>query len=156
MLQANPNNSALTVSPPDSGFVPRPEFIRDSHVPSTFALLAIAGTNSVRLSSFSRAPLYSLRLSLESQHLLRTIREDPNVNVVEYTLEGKPWTQQKNPDSEKLFVQILAIIFEHGYRFLSTIDYGRDQSGLYFLPLRDQITPYSRRSFCRARLHRVF
>ncbi|KAL5519120.1 hypothetical protein ACEPAH_803 [Sanghuangporus vaninii] len=129
MLQANPNNnSVLTVSPPDSGFIPRPEFARDSHVPSTFALLSIAGTSSVRLSSFSHQLLSSLRFALKSQSLLRTIREEPSVNLVEYTLEGKPWAQRKNPNSEKLFVQILAIIFQHGYRFLSTIDYGREQS----------------------------
>ncbi|EJD04147.1 uncharacterized protein FOMMEDRAFT_167393 [Fomitiporia mediterranea MF3/22] len=128
MLQANPNSSVLTVSPPDSGFSPRREFVRDSHVPSTFALLAIAGSGFVRLSSFSDQVVSALRDAFDLSGLLRAARRDDDLKLIEFNLEGKPWTQTKNADSEKLFIQILAIIFHHGYRFLSTIDYGRESS----------------------------
>lgn len=62
--------------------------------------------------------------------MLQGVREEPKLNVIEYKLEGKPWAQsRKSADSEKLFLEVIAIVFQQGYRFLSTIDYGREQSG---------------------------
>ncbi|KAH8120134.1 hypothetical protein DFH11DRAFT_1755648 [Phellopilus nigrolimitatus] len=124
MLQANP--SVLTVSPPESGFAPRREFVRENHVSSTFALLAIAGAGLVRLSSFSPQLVASLRHNFETHQTLSDIREEKNLDLVEFNLDGKPWTQAKSARSEKLFVEILAEIFQNGYRFVSTIDYGRE------------------------------
>lgn len=126
-----PNTSKLsTVSPPESGFTPRPEFIRENHIVSSFALLSIAGSGFVRLSSFSNDTVTALKTAFKRLSILHNFREDGNYDLVEFSLEGKPWapSQSKSVDSEKLFVQILDIIFQHGYKFLSTIDYGRERS----------------------------
>ena len=129
MLQ--PNSSVLsTVSPPDSGFIPRREFVRDSHVSSSFALFSIANVGSVRLTSFAQPVIASLRSFFESRNILRSVHEEPRLNLLEFRLEGKPWSSSKSADSERLFVEIIAVIFQNGYRFLSTIDYGREQSGV--------------------------
>ncbi|KAI5122594.1 hypothetical protein M0805_004809 [Coniferiporia weirii] len=127
MLHAQASSSVLTVSPPDT-FSPRREFVRESdHVSSSFALLAVAGAGFVRLSSFSRELVATLRRAFELRQILGGIREETNLNLVEFNLRGKPWTQTKNIESEKIFVEILAVILQHGYVFLSTIDYGRER-----------------------------
>lgn len=126
MLQANPNASVLTVSPPESGFSPRREFVRESHVISSFALLSIAGAGSVRLTSFRREIINALRMCFISRGILRSLKEDKILCVFEFSLINKPWASSKNIESEKLFVDILAIIYLDGYKFVSTLDYGRE------------------------------
>ena len=126
MLQENPNSSVLTVSPPDSGFSPRREFVRESHVISSFALLSVAGSGSVRLTSFRREIIHALRMYLLERQLFRGYKEDKALCVFEFSLHNKPWTNSKNVESEKLFIDILTIIYIDGYNFVSTIDYGRE------------------------------
>ncbi|KLO16988.1 hypothetical protein SCHPADRAFT_926100 [Schizopora paradoxa] len=126
MFDANQNNSVLTVSPPDSGFAPRREFVRDNHVPSSFALLSIAGASLVRLSSFPRTLKAELKRALELRASIRAVREDTSLNLLEFNLEGKPWASGKSIHSEMLFLNILSIILFYGFRYVSSIDYGRE------------------------------
>ena len=130
MLQPNNSSVLSTVSPPESGFHPRREFVRDSHVSSTFSLLSIVNVGSVRLTSFAPEVIEALGKYFDSRKILLGVREEPKLNVLEFRLDGKPWAQSKKTvDAEKLFLDILAIVFQQGYRFLSTIDYGRESSG---------------------------
>lgn len=139
MLQQN--SSVLTVSPPESGFAPRREFLRDTHVSSSFALLAVAGNGAVRLSSFPTPLVEALKRTLELRGLLRTIREDVELDLYEFNIDNKPWASSKSIESEKLFVDILAVIFQHGYTFLSTIDYGREQDDRVSLAFSKPLYP---------------
>lgn len=125
-MHQNQNNSVLTVSSPDSNFTPRREFVRDNHVTSSFAILAIAGAGYVRLSSFPPDVVRALR-SFAQRLGLRGIKEDRDQELYEFDLERRPWSSSKSIQSEKLFLDLLTIVFKHGYRFMSTIDYGREQ-----------------------------
>ncbi len=126
MFDTNQNNSVLTVSPPDSGFSPRREFVRDNHVPSAFALLSIAGTSLVRLSAFPKSLKVELKRALEVRASIRAVREDPSLNLLEFNVDGKPWASSKSIHSEILFLDILSLILFYGFRYVSTIDYGRE------------------------------
>lgn len=119
--------STSTTSPPDSGFIPRKEFIREQRpIPNSFAILAIAGSNLIRLYSFPLSLVTALRRLFEQQRLVSACREDVVRNLYEFTLEGKPWANSTKVTSEKLLLDILAIVFQAGYTYLSTIDYGRE------------------------------
>jgi len=114
-------------SPKDSGFVPRREFIRDPKPPpNSFSLLAISGSSSIRLYSFTPSIVNSLRAFFRQASLLHTYREDLNNQFFEFTLEGKPWSSPKSVATERLLIEILSVISHHGYQFLSTVDYGRE------------------------------
>lgn len=112
----------------DHSFTPRREFIRDDRVPSTFAILTLSSSSFIRLFGFPQPFISALRkLLLEKDRLAVGFREDIAQNFCEFTLEGKPWASPKSIPSEKLLVDILAVLFQHGYVFLSTLDYGREQ-----------------------------
>lgn len=113
-------------TPQDPNFTPRKEFIRDQRTTSAFSLLAISGSGLIRLYSFPAPLIASLRRLLDQQSLTAASREDGPQSLYEFTLDGKPWSSPKSVQSEKLLVSILSIIYQHGYSFLSTIDYGRE------------------------------
>ncbi|KIP12029.1 hypothetical protein PHLGIDRAFT_399117 [Phlebiopsis gigantea 11061_1 CR5-6] len=109
-------------------FTPRREFLRDhTRVASSFSLLALSGSGFVRLYSFSDTAISTLRRLFAQKDLVDTVREHAPKHFFEFTLEGKPWGNAKSITSEKLIIDILAVIFHCGYSFLSTIDYGREQ-----------------------------
>ncbi|TDL28674.1 hypothetical protein BD410DRAFT_863039 [Rickenella mellea] len=142
MVHDHPSSSVLTVSPPDSNFTPRKEFQKQStRPPSSFALLALASTGLVRLSSFPPNVVTALRRELEKRQLIRGIREDTNLNLTEFSVDGKPWNASKNIDSESIFVAILAVILQHGFTFLTTIDYGREQDERLSIAFSKPATP---------------
>ena len=109
-------------------FTPRREFLRDNtRVASSFSLLALSGSSFVRLYSFSDTVISLLRRLFAQKDLVDTVREHAPKHFFEFALEGKPWSNAKSITSEKLIIDILAVIFHCGYSFLSTIDYGREQ-----------------------------
>ncbi|KAF7339907.1 hypothetical protein MVEN_01908000 [Mycena venus] len=119
---------SLMTSPEGSGFTPRREFLRDQQppTPNSFSLMAIAGTNCIRLYSFPLPLMTALRRLLDSKNLVTALREDISQQMCEIALGGKPWTNAKSLSTEKLLVEIWAVIYQHGYTFLSAIDYGRE------------------------------
>ncbi|KAF8078447.1 hypothetical protein FPV67DRAFT_1615879 [Lyophyllum atratum] len=126
MPQQSPNLAALN-SPPDSGFVPRKEFIREQRAaPNSFAIVAIASSNFVRLYSFPPSVISLLRTMLETQAAVVAFREDILQNLCEFVLDGKPWASPKSVNAEKLLIDILGVIYHCGYTYLSSLDYGRE------------------------------
>lgn len=130
----SPNASQFTIhpgtplgAPHASQFAPRREFIRDQHTFSSFTLLALSGTSSVRLYSFPQPLIASFRHFFQQSKLTSAFREDSEQNLCEFTLEGRPWAIAKSVKTEKLIIDLLTLVFRHGYIFLSTIDYGREQ-----------------------------
>ncbi|KAG6845983.1 hypothetical protein H0H87_011031 [Tephrocybe sp. NHM501043] len=112
---------------PDTTFVPRKEFIRDQKPPpSSFAIVAISSSNLVRLYSFPPHVVIALRILFESSTYLLAFREDLHQHLCEFSLNGKPWASPKNVMSEKLLIDILAVIYQCGYTYLSSLDYGRE------------------------------
>ncbi|KAJ7783453.1 hypothetical protein DFH07DRAFT_873355 [Mycena maculata] len=117
----------MSLTSPESGFTPRREFVRDQPItPNSFSLLAIAGANCIRLYSFPLPLMTALRRLLDSKNSVTALREDIDQQLCEIALGGKPWTSAKSLATEKLLVEILAVIYQHGYTYLSTIDYGRE------------------------------
>ncbi|KAJ7900031.1 hypothetical protein B0H14DRAFT_3423440 [Mycena olivaceomarginata] len=119
---------SLMTSPEGSGFTPRREFLRDQQ-PATlnsFSLMAIAGANCIRLYSFPLPLMTALRRLLDSKNLVTALREDIAQQMCEIVLGGKPWASGKSLLTEKLLVEIFAVIYQHGYTYLSAIDYGRE------------------------------
>ncbi|KAF8912832.1 hypothetical protein CPB84DRAFT_1759610 [Gymnopilus junonius] len=108
-------------------FTPRKEFIRESlNQPNSFALLALSGPNCIRLYSFVHLAVASIRRLLERSTLIISAREDATQNLYEFALDGKPWANPKSAATEKLLVDIIAVIYQSGYTHLSLIDYGRE------------------------------
>ncbi|ETW87433.1 hypothetical protein HETIRDRAFT_457014 [Heterobasidion irregulare TC 32-1] len=116
-----------TPSGSDPAFFPRREFIRDDRIPSTFSILAISGSACIRVYNFLPPLISALRTFLDRDHLVTAFREDAIQNFCEFCLEGKPWASPKSTFTEKLLVDILALLYQNGFVFLSTIDYGREQ-----------------------------
>lgn len=118
----------MSSTPPgEAPFTPRKEFIKDQAIqPSAFALLALSGANCIRLYSFAPVLIASLTRLFETHRIL-SFREDAENSMCEFALDGKPWANPKAESSEKLLVDIVAIIYQCGYTYLSTIDYGREQ-----------------------------
>ncbi|KAJ7042543.1 hypothetical protein C8F04DRAFT_993597 [Mycena alexandri] len=117
----------MSILSPESGFTPRREFVRDQQTtPNSFSLLAIAGANCIRLYSFPLPLMTALRRLLDQQNLVTQLREDIEQQMCEIVLAGKPWTSAKSLPTEKLILEILAVVYQHGYTYLSTIDYGRE------------------------------
>jgi hypothetical protein len=114
------NNSTST-------FSPRREFIRDRHQISNFALLALSASSAVRLYSFPQTIVEALRFYFQQNKILSNYREDTGNGLCEFLLDGRPWAISKSIKTEKLIVDIIALILRHGFVFLSTIDYGREQ-----------------------------
>ncbi|KAJ7456690.1 hypothetical protein FB451DRAFT_1276856 [Mycena latifolia] len=117
----------MSITSPESGFTPRREFVRDHQAtPNSFSLLAISGANCIRLYSFPLPLMTALRRLLDQQNLVTALREDIEQQLCEIALVGKPWTSAKSLPTEKLLLEILAVIYQYGYTYLSTIDYGRE------------------------------
>ncbi|THH20250.1 hypothetical protein EW146_g1094 [Bondarzewia mesenterica] len=120
---------AHTISPStsDPAFVPRREFIRDERAPSTFSILALSGSALIRVFNFPASLIAALRRYFDQHRLVISFREDVTHNLCEYGLDGKPWASPKSTFTEKLIVSIIAVLYQNGFEFLSTIDYGREQ-----------------------------
>lgn len=114
-------------SPSHQNFTPRKEFLRDQQsIRNSFAILAISGPNFVRLYSFTPQTVQCVRRLLEQFAPIAAVREDTEQNLYEFALEKKPWSNPKSVPSEKLLVGVIAAVYESGYTFLSSIDYGRE------------------------------
>ncbi|THH34012.1 hypothetical protein EUX98_g25 [Antrodiella citrinella] len=133
---SSPPNTTLPTSPTqaisptaahESQFIPRKEFIPNHRITSTFCLLALSGPHFIRLYNFPSVVVTALRRLLEQHNLISSFKEDTQRHFYEFTLEGKPWANSKSIKSEKLLIDVLAVVFYFGYAFLSTIDYGREQ-----------------------------
>jgi len=110
-----------------SGFTPRKEFIKDQPTPlSSFALLTFSGASSVRLFSFALPVISTFKRLFEQRDLLLSFREDSQQSLYEFTLDGRPWANSKSVTSEQLILDIFSLLFQCGYGYLSTIDYGRE------------------------------
>ncbi|KAJ7666417.1 hypothetical protein B0H17DRAFT_1089730 [Mycena rosella] len=117
----------MSVTSPEAGFTPRREFLRDQPItPNSFSLLAISGANCIRLYSFPLPLMTALRRLFDQQNLVTALREDVDQQLCEIALVGKPWTSAKSVETEKLLLDMLGVIYQHGYTYLSTIDYGRE------------------------------
>lgn len=115
-------------SPPDSGFVPRREFIREQKsTPNDFALLAVASSNLLKLYSFPTPAVTALHHLFEQRSMVNSFREDFTQNMCEFNLDGKPWASPKAVTTENLLLDILTQVCQLGFNYLSTIDYGREQ-----------------------------
>ena len=119
-----PMSANLTTEP---SFTPRKEFIRiplsASH---SFALLALSGANCIRLYSFPASVADALRHLFKQLSLVLSLREDLPQSLYEFVLDGKPWANAKSISTEKLLLDILAVFYQYGYDYLSTIDYGME------------------------------
>ena len=124
--QPSPNIPPANAPFSGSQFTPRKEFIRDQRVISSFHLLTLSSSNLVRLYSFPGPVRSALRRVLDQHNLIVTVREDASKQYFEFALDRRPWASPKSVDSEKLIVAILGTIFQSGYSFLSSIDYGRE------------------------------
>ena len=114
----------LTTEP---SFTPRKEFLRiPAAAPDSFALLALSSANCIRLYSFPASVVDALRQLFEQLSIILALREDSPEGLHEFVLDGKPWANPKAVSTEKLLLDILAIIYQCGYSYLSTIDYGRE------------------------------
>ncbi|GJE86040.1 hypothetical protein PsYK624_021200 [Phanerochaete sordida] len=122
-IAQGPNGAATSSG---AQFIPRREFIRDHRIASSFSLLALSGSGFVRLYSFSTTAVSALRRLFDHRGLVSSVREHGPKHFFEFSLEGKPWSNAKSITSEKLIIDILAIVLHCGYIFLSTIDYGRE------------------------------
>ena len=111
----------------DSGFVPRKEFIRDQRTTSDFSLLAISGSSFIRLYSFSLEVIADLRRLFDHFYLNAACREDTAQKLCEFQLHGKPWASPKSARTERILLDILAVIYRHCYNIVSTVDYGRER-----------------------------
>ncbi|KAI0374253.1 hypothetical protein BV20DRAFT_935857 [Pilatotrama ljubarskyi] len=107
-------------------FYPRKEFIRDQRIVSSFSLLTFASNGLVRLYSFPNSVVNALRRLFDLHNLILACRENPTTHFFEFSLDQKPWANLKNIMTEKLIVGIFSVIFQYGYSFLSTVEYGRE------------------------------
>jgi hypothetical protein len=115
-------------SQPSDSFMPRREFIKQSsHSLSSFALLTFSASSLIRLYSFPPLVVSSLRRYLDQRKFITAYREDTTTNVCEFALQGKPWYSAKAVATERLLVNVIAVILQSGYGFLSTLDYGKEQ-----------------------------
>jgi len=118
--------STLTNSP-RSAFTPRKEFVKDQqNAPNAFCLLAVSGQNCIRLYSFPAPIIAVFRKFFDHYKVLNGFREDVPNNFCEFSLEGKPWASPKSVATERLLVELLSLVIQSGYTYLSTIDYGRE------------------------------
>jgi hypothetical protein len=119
-----PMSANLTTEP---SFTPRKEFLRiPLPAPDSFALLALSSANCIRLYSFPASVIDALRHLFEQLSIILSSREDSPQGLYEFALEGKPWANTKSIFTEKLLLDILAVFYQYGYSYLSTIDYGRE------------------------------
>jgi hypothetical protein len=131
------------ISPADSNFVPRREFIRDQRPASSFSILALSGTALLRLYSFPPEVVVALRKHLDRTHLILSSRELIQNNFWELSLDGKPWSNPKSTRSEKLLIEIIDVLYRNGHNFLSTLDYGREQDDRVIIAFSRPSSPLS-------------
>ncbi|KIK71187.1 hypothetical protein GYMLUDRAFT_148136 [Collybiopsis luxurians FD-317 M1] len=124
---SSPHSPPQILSPDSSiGFIPRKEFQSISKPnPSSFSLLCLAGSNLVRLYAFPSSVISIFRHFFDQRNAIHSEKIDSNNNFTQFELEGKLWTT-KSLSTERLLVEMLAIIYQSGFSFLSTIDYGRE------------------------------
>ena len=91
----------------------------------SYSLLALSSTNCIRLYAFPESVIDALRHLFKLSAILSS-RDDLPQGLYEFTLNGKPWANPKAVSTEKLLLDILAIFYQCGYSYLSTIDYGRE------------------------------
>lgn len=106
--------------------MPRPEFVKQESLPTSFALLSIAGNSAIQLAHFDLKVPVALRQIFEPLH---SHREIPDQSLFELTFHGKPWSNPKSAGSESIFITILSVILSHGYHLITPIDYGREEDG---------------------------
>ncbi|KAJ3883055.1 hypothetical protein F5051DRAFT_487407 [Lentinula edodes] len=113
----------------NSSFVPRKEFqIAPRRNPSSFSLLCFAGSNMLRLYAFPSSVVSAFRRFFDKRihfYLLLAEKTDHHNNFTQFELEGKLWTT-KSLATERLLVEMLNIVYQSRFTYLSTIDYGRE------------------------------
>lgn len=119
-------------SPSRPEFTPRREFIREQRSPpNSFSIVAIASSSFIRLYSFP--PLVAATLhNLFDDHKIYLATRQGN-NFCEFTLDGKPWSNAKSVATEKLLIDIFSALYQLGYTYLSSLDYGRDVDDLLLM-----------------------
>ncbi|KAG2129935.1 hypothetical protein DEU56DRAFT_757991 [Suillus clintonianus] len=127
----------------DSGFIPRREFIRDQRATNIFGLLAISGSSCIRLYSFPPDVIAALRRLLDHFYLTGGFREDTQQNLCEFTITQKPWNAPKSPRTERILLDIFAVIYRFGYTILSTVDYGRERDDRLAISFSRLLVPSS-------------
>ena len=117
----------LSPSTMNQDFTPRKEFLRQtSHPLNSFSLLTFSSSSLVRLYSFPPPVVTTLRRLLQHRKSVSAYREEPFHGYCEFTLVGKPWSRAKSVTSERLVLNVLAVVLQHGYTLLSPLDYGRE------------------------------
>ena len=120
-----PSLSPLTMN---QDFTPRKEFLQQtSHPLNSFALLTFSASSLLRLYSFPPPVVTNLRRLLQHRKSVSAYREDALNGYCEFALVGKPWSNAKSVKSERLVLNVLAVILQHGYTLLSPLDYGREK-----------------------------
>ncbi|KAJ3798837.1 hypothetical protein GGU11DRAFT_558222 [Lentinula aff. detonsa] len=121
---ASPLHSPPQALTPDNGSFPRKEFhVTPRRNPSSFSLLCFAGSNLLRLYAFPSSVVSVFRRYFGKG--IHSEKTDHNNNFTQFELEGKLWTN-KSLSTERLVVEMLSIIYQSGFTYLSTIDYGRE------------------------------
>ncbi|VDB99818.1 unnamed protein product [Peniophora sp. CBMAI 1063] len=120
-------NTAPPIAPSDSSLIPRREFQREHRDPSTFSILAFSGSAHIRLYSFPPEVTAGVRDLLDRTREVVGHKEDVLHNYVELAVSEKPWSNPKSLPTEKLVLDLFAVLCRHGFEFLSTLDYGREQ-----------------------------
>ena len=127
-------------------FTPRKEFLQQaSHPSNSFALLTFSSSSLVRLYSFPPPVVTALRRLLQHRKSVSAYREDTLNGYCEFTLVGKPWSNAKSVKSERLVINVLAVILQYGYTLSSPLDYGRETDDRLALAFSKPLTamPYS-------------
>ncbi|PCH33565.1 hypothetical protein WOLCODRAFT_160170 [Wolfiporia cocos MD-104 SS10] len=136
---SQPNGSVNT----SSTFIPRKEFIREPRVVSTFCILALSGSNLVRLYRCPEPILAALRGVFDAKGLITAIREQWAKHSFEFQLVGKPWSRSKSAESEELIIGIMTAVLQCGYSFVSSVDYGRESDDRLILVFSKPASPAS-------------
>lgn len=120
-------NTAPPIAPSDSSIIPRREFQREQRDPSTFSILAFSGSSHIRLYSFPPEVTAGVRDLLDRTREVLGHKEDVLHNYVELSVTDKPWSNPKSLPTEKLVLDLFAVLYGNRFEFLSTLDYGREQ-----------------------------
>ncbi|KAH7880544.1 uncharacterized protein C8R40DRAFT_1165504 [Lentinula edodes] len=118
------NSQPYALKLDNSSFVPRKEFqIAPRRNPSSFSLLCFAGSNMLRLYAFPSSVVSAFRRFFDKR--IHAEKTDHHNNFTQFELEGKLWTT-KSLATERLLVEMLNIVYQSRFTYLSTIDYGRE------------------------------
>ena len=123
-------------------FTPRKEFLRQtSHPLNGFTLLTFSSSSFIRLYSFPPPVVSTLRRLLQHRKSVSAYREDTVHGYCEFTLVGKPWSKAKSVTSERLVLNVFAVVLQHGYTLLSPLDYGRETDDRLALAFSKPLPP---------------